>query len=477
MLHAYSSSSIRRAVGRILVAMRALLLPPVAAVALIGGAGPAFAQSAEGTASFRRLPQGIRHWRRGRDRPADARRYHHHQLRPPGGAARPADPSVRRPLRRQLAANRSDSRRGCARRGNGNQDDLRRRPGLERDDTGGRADDEDRHGLARDAGAPKPVLQRLRGAGDAAGEHPRRIDVSGLHRTAGRDHGQAERAVDSEDRDRQTRHRRPHLRADFPESRRPARSHRLDRRDGAAAEVRGPGAVPDLRPRRPRVGRHARARRKPRWRSVGADARQRLQAGRNPQPAVGPASGRVRRALPGDRARRRVGPVDRDEIVSGVAVFGMLATPLADAGYYVLRYDKRGIGQSGGRAETATLEDLAEDVRAVVSVPPQAQGRGPGSHCAVRSQRGRVGRAAGRQSRRRSGWRDPGGRAVRNGRRTHPRAATVPAGQDEPARRRACHSHRPAEAHSGGGAGSGHLGRHPGPVEATGQHRRGSSPS
>jgi alpha-beta hydrolase superfamily lysophospholipase len=60
------------------------------------------------------------------------------------------------------------------------------------------------------------------------------------------------------------------------------------------------------------------------------------------------------------------GPVDRDEMVSGVAVFGMLATPLADAGYHVLRYDKRGIGQSGGRGEAATLQDLAEDVRSVV---------------------------------------------------------------------------------------------------------------
>jgi uncharacterized protein len=60
------------------------------------------------------------------------------------------------------------------------------------------------------------------------------------------------------------------------------------------------------------------------------------------------------------------GPVDRDETVSGVAVFGLLATPLADAGYFVLRYDKRGVGQSGGRTETATLQDLAEDVRAAV---------------------------------------------------------------------------------------------------------------
>jgi pimeloyl-ACP methyl ester carboxylesterase len=61
------------------------------------------------------------------------------------------------------------------------------------------------------------------------------------------------------------------------------------------------------------------------------------------------------------------GPTDRDETVSGVSVFGLLATPLADAGYYVLRYDRRGVGQSGGRAETATLPDFAEDVRAVVS--------------------------------------------------------------------------------------------------------------
>ena len=53
----------------------------------------------------------------------------------------------------------------------------------------------------------------------AAGEHPRRLVVSGLHRAAGRDHRQADRAVDAEDRDRQARHRRPHLRADLPESR------------------------------------------------------------------------------------------------------------------------------------------------------------------------------------------------------------------------------------------------------------------
>ncbi len=60
------------------------------------------------------------------------------------------------------------------------------------------------------------------------------------------------------------------------------------------------------------------------------------------------------------------GAIDRDETVAGISVFGLLASPLADAGNYVLRYDKRGIGQSGGRAETASLQDFADDVAAVV---------------------------------------------------------------------------------------------------------------
>jgi len=60
------------------------------------------------------------------------------------------------------------------------------------------------------------------------------------------------------------------------------------------------------------------------------------------------------------------GPADRDETASGIALFALMASPLADAGYYVLRYDKRGVGQSGGRSEAATLQDFAEDVRAIV---------------------------------------------------------------------------------------------------------------
>jgi pimeloyl-ACP methyl ester carboxylesterase len=57
---------------------------------------------------------------------------------------------------------------------------------------------------------------------------------------------------------------------------------------------------------------------------------------------------------------------DRDGVVNGVPVLGQLAATLVDAGFLVVRYDRRGVGQSGGRAETATIDDYAEDVRAVV---------------------------------------------------------------------------------------------------------------
>ena len=60
------------------------------------------------------------------------------------------------------------------------------------------------------------------------------------------------------------------------------------------------------------------------------------------------------------------GPVDRDEIVSGVPIFRQLAWTLTDRGFVVARYDKRGFGQSGGRAESATLVDYAQDVREMV---------------------------------------------------------------------------------------------------------------
>jgi uncharacterized protein len=62
------------------------------------------------------------------------------------------------------------------------------------------------------------------------------------------------------------------------------------------------------------------------------------------------------------------GPVDRDEVVQGIPVLGQVAGALADEGFLVLRYDKRGIGQSGGRVESSTMADSAEDVRAAVKL-------------------------------------------------------------------------------------------------------------
>jgi pimeloyl-ACP methyl ester carboxylesterase len=60
------------------------------------------------------------------------------------------------------------------------------------------------------------------------------------------------------------------------------------------------------------------------------------------------------------------GSADRDETVANIPIFGQLSGALASAGYFVVRYDKRGVGQSGGRAESATLEDYADDAVQVV---------------------------------------------------------------------------------------------------------------
>ena len=61
------------------------------------------------------------------------------------------------------------------------------------------------------------------------------------------------------------------------------------------------------------------------------------------------------------------GGQDRDESLYGVPIFGQLAGRLADAGYFVVRYDKRGVGQSGGRVEHAGIAEYAEDVVSIVT--------------------------------------------------------------------------------------------------------------
>jgi pimeloyl-ACP methyl ester carboxylesterase len=61
------------------------------------------------------------------------------------------------------------------------------------------------------------------------------------------------------------------------------------------------------------------------------------------------------------------GPQDRDYVSFGVPIFGQIAGALAKAGIIAVRYDVRGGGRSGGRQETARLNEYSEDVLAVVN--------------------------------------------------------------------------------------------------------------
>ena len=88
-------------------------------------------------------------------------------------------------------------------------------------------------------------------------------------------------------------------------------------------------------------------------------------AAAEPAPAPGRKPAPVR--LPAVVLVSGSGPTDRDEFVAGIPIFAQLANALADAGYLVVRYDERGAGQSGGRQESATIEEFAVDARAVVA--------------------------------------------------------------------------------------------------------------
>ena len=52
--------------------------------------------------------------------------------------------------------------------------------------------------------------------------------------------------------------------------------------------------------------------------------------------------------------------------MAGIPLFAQLAGQLAERDFVVLRYDKRGVGKSGGRIERVTLDDYAEDAIAAV---------------------------------------------------------------------------------------------------------------
>ena len=80
------------------------------------------------------------------------------------------------------------------------------------------------------------------------------------------------------------------------------------------------------------------------------------------RPKAAPAGGR----FPAVIILAGFGANDRDGYFLGIPVMGQLAGKLADAGFLTVRYDKRGYGQSGGRSESATITDYADDARTVM---------------------------------------------------------------------------------------------------------------
>jgi len=61
------------------------------------------------------------------------------------------------------------------------------------------------------------------------------------------------------------------------------------------------------------------------------------------------------------------GPQDRDESIAGHRPFLVLADHLARNGIAVLRYDDRGVGESGGNHSTANLSDFIDDAASAVN--------------------------------------------------------------------------------------------------------------
>jgi len=61
------------------------------------------------------------------------------------------------------------------------------------------------------------------------------------------------------------------------------------------------------------------------------------------------------------------GAANRDEQVGPNPIFLELSNALSNHGFVVLRYDKRGVGRSGGNVKTMTRDDLLNDARAAIA--------------------------------------------------------------------------------------------------------------
>jgi dienelactone hydrolase len=75
----------------------------------------------------------------------------------------------------------------------------------------------------------------------------------------------------------------------------------------------------------------------------------------------------VRKTMPAVVLVHGSGPATRDERIGPNLIFLELSNALSNHGYVVLRYDKRGIGKSGGNAKTTTRDQLLADARAAIS--------------------------------------------------------------------------------------------------------------
>jgi len=72
------------------------------------------------------------------------------------------------------------------------------------------------------------------------------------------------------------------------------------------------------------------------------------------------------------------GPQDRNETIGPNPIFLQLSNALSNDGYVVLRYDKRGIGESGGAQTGGTREQLLADIEAAfafVSTQPEVDAK------------------------------------------------------------------------------------------------------
>ena len=194
------------------------------------------------------------------------------------------------------------------------------------------------------AGSAEPVLRELRGAGVAAGVGAGSAAVS--RRTSRRrPKSRSSRTQRSSSASRQpSGSSMSDLRADVSEPRLAARRDGLDRRSGPPGSLRG-AAQSLLMVREDFASVSSRAQVMSRAGDQGVSiAVDRLQPRWHAQPAVGQGDDGCEGTISGDRPDRRIGADGPRRNRRRHPIFAQIANALADAGYYVLRYDKRGVG-------------------------------------------------------------------------------------------------------------------------------------